>query len=285
MLPHKLSQNGPCLAVGDINSDGLEDFIIGSAASYSPKIFLQRSDSKFSSKELFTKKEDKQFEVESMILFDVDKDNDLDLYLVSGGNQYDANSKWYQDRLLINDGKGNFVNQKNKLPNLNSNGCIVRSVDFDLDGDLDLFVGGHNKPGAYPLADKSFLLKNNNGIFEDVTNDILPPLKPFGIITDAIWTDINDDGRNDLILVGEYSPVTVFLNKKNGFEPLKSTILDNSYGLWRSIEATDLDNDGDLDFLLGNLGKNNMLSISPETPLFISTRDVDKKWKCRSLNI
>ena len=120
------------------------------------------------------------------------------------------------------------------------------------------------------------MLKNNNGFFEDVTNDILPPLKPFGIIKDANWTDINNDGRKDLILVGEYSPITVFVNKKNGFERLKSKILDNSYGLWRCIEATDLDNDGDLDFLLGNFGKNNMLSISPETPLFISTRDVDK---------
>ena len=275
LLPHKLSQNGPCIAVGDINGDGLEDFIVGSAASYSPKVFFQKNNSKFTSKELFTKKDDKQFEVESMILFDVDKDNDLDLYLVSGGNQYDANSKWYQDRLLINDGKGNFINQKNRLPNLNSNGCIVRSVDFDLDGDLDLFVGGHNKPGAYPLSDENFLFKNNNGFFEDVTDDILPPLKPFGIVTDANWTDINNDGRKDLILVGEYSPITIFLNKKNGFERLKSSTLDNSYGLWRSIEATDLDNDGDLDLLLGNLGKNNMLSISPETPLFISTRDVD----------
>lgn len=275
LLPHKLSQNGPCIAVGDINSDGLEDFIVGSAASYSPKVFLQKNDSKFSSKELFTKKDDKQFEVESMILFDVDQDKDLDLYLVSGGNQYDVNSKWYQDRLLINDGKGNFIYQKNRLPNFNSNGCIVRSVDFDLDGDLDLFVGGHNKPGAYPLSDENFLFKNNNGFFEDVTNDILPPLKPFGIVTDANWTDINNDGRKDLILVGEYSPITIFLNKKNGFERLNTSTLDNSYGLWRSIEATDIDNDGDLDFLLGNLGKNNMLSISPETPLFISTRDVD----------
>ena len=252
LLPHKLSQNGPCLAVGDLNGDELEDFIIGSAASYSPKIFLQSDDSKFYSKELLSKAEDKQFEVESMILFDADKDGDLDLYLVSGGNEYDANSEWYQDRLFINDGKGNFVNQKNRLPNLNSNGCVVRSVDFDLDGDLDLFVGGHNKPGAYPLADKSFLLKNNNGFFEDVTKEILPPLKPFGILTDANWTDINNDGRKDLILVGEYSPVTIFVNKKDGFERLQSKILDNSYGLWRSIEVADLDNDGDLDFLLGN---------------------------------
>ena len=276
LLPHKLSQNGPCIAVGDINSDGNEDFIIGSSSSFSPRVFIQSDDSKFASRDLFQKEQDKKYEVESMTLFDADQDGDLDLYLVSGGNEYDIGSEWYQDRLLINDGLGNFKNQQNRLPKMYVNGCIVRPADFDNDGDLDLFVGGHNKPGAYPLADNNFLLRNNNGFFEDVTDITIPSLDSFGILTDALWTDINGDKRNDIILVGEYSPVTILLNKVKGFEKLESDTLEDTQGLWRAIEQVDIDQDGDLDYILGNLGKNNMLSLSPETPMYISTKDVDK---------
>ena len=276
LLPHKLSQNGPCIAVGDINSDGNEDFIVGSSSSFSPRVFIQSDDSKFASRDLFQKEQEKKYEVESMTLFDADQDGDLDLYLVSGGNEYDIGSKWYQDRLLINDGFGNFKNQENRLPKMHVNGCIVRPADFDNDGDLDLFVGGHNKPGAYPLADNNFLLRNNNGFFEDVTDTTIPSLDSFGILTDALWTDINGDKRNDIILVGEYSPVTILLNKEKGFEKLESETLEDTQGLWRAIEQVDIDQDGDLDYILGNLGKNNMLSLSPETPMYISTKDVDK---------
>ena len=276
LLPHKLSQNGPCIAVGDINGDNLEDFVVGSSSSFSPRIFTQQKNSKFLSTELFQKEEEKKYEVESMTLFDADQDGDLDLYLVSGGNEYDKGSKWYQDRLLFNDGSGNFENKENRLPKILVNGCIVRPSDFDMDGDLDLVVGGHNKPGAYPLADNNFLLRNNNGFFEDVTKSFIPSIESFGILTDALWTDFDGDNRNDLVLVGEYSPITVLLNKEKGFVKMKSTTLENTNGLWRSIELVDFDQDGDLDFILGNLGKNNMLSVAPETPLYISTKDVDK---------
>ena len=276
LLPHKLSQNGPCIAVGDINSDGNEDFIVGSSTSFSPRVFIQSDDSKFISRDLFQKEQEKKYEVESMTLFDADQDGDLDLYLVSGGNEYDIGSEWYQDRLLLNDGLGNFENQQNRLPKMHVNGCIVRPADFDNDGDLDLFVGGHNKPGAYPLADNNFLLRNNNGFFEDITDTIIPPLESFGVLTDALWTDINGDNRNDIIFVGEYSPVTILLNKEKGFEKLESETLKDTQGLWRAIEQVDIDRDGDLDYILGNLGKNNMLSLSPETPMYISTKDVDK---------
>ena len=276
LLPHKLSQNGPCLAVGDINGDGAEDFIVGSSSVYSPKIYTQNSKSTFDSKDLFNSEKDKRYEVESMTLFDADQDGDLDLYLVSGGNEFEAGSELYNDRLLLNDGYGNFTSDPERVPYLSTNGCVVRPIDYDLDGDIDLFIGGHNKPGAYPLGDYSYLLKNNNGYFEDFTNFILPDLGEFGLVTDAQWSDINNDGRQDLIIVGEYSPIAIFLNLEDGFERLRSDTLDEATGLWRSIEVLDYDNDGDLDFLLGNLGKNNMLSISTETPLTISTRDIDK---------
>ena len=276
LLPHKLSQNGPCLAVGDINGDGNEDFIVGSSSVYSPKVYLQNSQSTFDSKNLFTAKDDKRYEVESMTLFDADQDGDLDLYLVSGGNQFEAGSELYNDRLMLNDGYGNFENDSTRVPNLSANGCVVRPIDYDLDGDIDLFIGGHNKPGAYPLGDQSYLLNNNKGYFENFTNTVLPELNHFGLVTDAQWADLNEDGREDLILVGEYSPVAIFLNLKTGFQRLNSDILDNATGLWRSIEVLDFDYDGDLDLLLGNLGKNNMLSISAETPLVISSRDLDK---------
>ena len=249
LLPHKLSQNGPCIAVGDINNDGNEDFIVGSSSSFSPRVFIQSDDSKFASRDLFQKEQEKKYEVESMTLFDADQDGDLDLYLVSGGNEYDIGSEWYQDRLLINDGLGNFKNQQNRLPKMHVNGCIVRPADFDNDGDLDLFVGGHNKPGAYPLADNNFLLRNNNGFFEDVTDITIPSLDSFGILTDALWTDINGDKRNDIILVGEYSPVTILLNKVKGFEKLESDTLEDTEGLWRAIEQVDIDLDGDLDYI------------------------------------
>ena len=276
LLPHKLSQNGPCLAVGDINGDGNEDFIVGSSSVYSPRVYLQNSQSTFDSKNLFTAEDDKRYEVESMTLFDADQDGDLDLYLVSGGNQFEAGSELYGDRLLINDGYGNFVNDLKRIPNLNANGCVVRPIDYDLDGDIDLFIGGHNKPGSYPLADKSYLLNNNNGYFEDFTNSVLPNLDQFGLVNDAQWADLNKDGRKDLILVGEYSPIVIFLNLNNGFQRLSSETLDEAMGLWRCIEVIDYDYDGDLDLLLGNLGKNNMLSVSSKSPLIISTRDLDK---------
>ena len=136
------------------------------------------------------------------------------------------------------------------LPKLTSNGCVVRPMDFDQDGFVDLFIGGHNKPKAFPLSDSSYLLKNYNGRFKEVSEQVIPELSELGLVTDAQWADINQDGFYDLIIVGEYSPVSVFLNTSGKFEALSSKVLEEAFGLWRAIEPIDIDSDGDTDFLL-----------------------------------
>jgi len=275
LLPYKLSQNGPSISVGDLNGDGMEDFVVGSASGYSPVIFFQDETSHFKSVPLFTSLSDLKYGVESIALFDVDNDGDLDMYLVSGGNQFEFDSTFYQDRILINNGNGHFKWDESILPKITSNGSVVRAIDYDLDGYIDVFVGGRNKPNAYPLADKSYLLKNINGKFEDVTSVVFNRLFPCGIVNDAQWVDVNQDGTHDLIVVGEFSPLKIFLNKSGKFKALESSILDDILGLWRAVEVLDFDNDGDMDFLLGNIGKNNMYNITSETPLIVSFRDLD----------
>ena len=274
-IPHKLTQNGPCITQGDINGDSYEDFIVGSSATYSPTVFLQRQDGTFASKELLSKKEDLQYEEESMVLFDLDNDGDLDLYLVSGSNEFPNDNDLYRDRLLINDGNGNFNQSIDKMPPISTSGSVVRAEDFDKDGFVDLFIGGRTPVGQFPLPDKSYLLKNNNGILEDITDQIAPELRNIGMITDAIWKDVDNDQLIDLVVVGEYMPITIFLNKEKNFSKLNSSGLENLYGWWESIESADFDLDGDFDFVVGNMGGNNSYQPSVNKPVTILAKDFD----------
>ncbi len=271
LLPHKMSQNGPFLSKADVNKDGLEDFFIGGAKDQAGIIYLQKANNKFTKtlNPVFTT--DKKYEDMGSVFFDADQDGDLDLYVVSGSNEFESNKKMYQDRLYLNDGAGMFT-KSNGLPKITSSGSKVSAADFDKDGDLDLFVGGRVVPQAYPNNPKSYLLVNQNGKFVDKTKMLADELSTYGMITDAAWVDIDQDDDLDLLTVGEWSPITLWENT-NG--KLKSKALADTDGWWSSISPADLDQDGDIDFVVGNIGLNHKFSASDEKPLHIYCDDFD----------
>ena len=275
LLPRKLTKNGPCIAVGDLNGDGMEDFIVGSSTGNSPVLFYQTTNNSFRKVDLFSKEKDKAHEVESIALFDIENDGDLDMYLVSGGGEFLPGSTDYEDRLLINDGNGNFSINGN-FESSRSNGSVVIAEDFDLDGYVDLFVGARNKPGSYPYGDKSFIIKNDKGVLfeKNITN--FSKNEEIGMVSDAKWVDIDGDMYKDLVIVGEYSSIQIFKNEKGILKRHKNSKLDGIKGFWRCIEVFDKDNDGDNDFIIGNIGTNNMYNISKNTPLELIALDIDK---------
>jgi hypothetical protein len=273
-IPHKFSQNGPSLAVGDINNDGLDDFYVGGPAHFDGMLFVQNKAGGFLQKAL-VKSPTRNEEDQGALFFDADNDNDLDLYVVSGSFEYPVASPAHADRLYINDGKGNFKLAMDALPETLSSGSCVRASDFDADGDLDLFVGGKVVPGQYPYASESYLLINNNGKFSNSAKEIAPELSAIGIVNDALWTDINNDGKPDLMLAGEFMPVTVFVNDGKKLNKQKDTGLEKYSGWWNSLTGSDFDHDGDIDFVAGNLGLNNMYRASSEMPLRCYAKDFD----------
>lgn len=274
-LPHKFSQYGPGASVGDINNDNLEDLVIGGSAGEPITTFLQNNDGTFNKREAQSTVK-KQSDDEGMLLFDADMDGDLDLYVVGGGMEEAPGLKVYQDHLYKNNGKGNFESDSSALPVLLSSGSCVRAADFDADGDLDLFVGGRVIPGSYPYAPESYILQNNAGKFSNVTHSICPEIGEVGMVTDAIFSDFDNDGKTDLIVVGEFMPVTFFKNSNGRFTKLKSTGVENYLGWWNSIVAGDFDNDGDRDFIAGNLGLNNAYQVSQSMPLKVFAKDFDQ---------
>ncbi|MDO6440301.1 VCBS repeat-containing protein [Cyclobacterium sp. 1_MG-2023] len=274
-LPHKLSQFGPGMAVGDINGNGQEDLIIGGAAGYNRKAFLQSDATYFELKPSFNPEENLAEDM-GLSLFDMDNDGDLDLYVVSGSNEYAVGEAVYQDMLYINDGEGNFKLLENALPEMHVSGTVVRAADMDADGFLDLFVGGRSAQGQYPLPGECFLLKNTGNGFIDVTDDLAPGLKDIGMVTDALWTDIDNDGLIDLMVVGEFMNIEVFKHTGNSLQKIEGSGLENHTGWWNSIIAGDFDRDGDTDYVVGNLGKNNFYGVSPSKPLTLYAKDFDK---------
>ena len=276
LLPHKLSQLGPCLAVGDVNQDGLEDFFVGGAHQQAGRIYLQDKKQNFSTKPTSDFEEERQLEDTGATLFDADNDGDLDLYVVSGGNEFQPASRYFQDRLYLNDGLGNFQLSEN-LPKISSSGSCVRPYDFDQDGDLDLFVGGRVIPFHYPSAPESYLLENDKGQFKDVTSDIAPELSKIGMVTDAVWEDLDGDDKAELMIVGEWMPISIFKKTNEEYKNVSASYqLDGSNGWWNTIKATDFDQDGDLDFIVGNLGLNYKFKASQDKPFTVFADDFDQ---------
>ncbi len=273
-LPHKFSQSGPGLSVGDVNNDGLEDLVIGGSSGYGFAVYKQLADGTFSLYKKPLRDDNKKYEDEGMLLFDADGDRDLDLYIVSGSVEFQE-AEPYQDRLYINNGKGVFSMGQNVLPETTASGSCVRAADYDGDGDLDLFIGGRVVPGSYPFPAKSYILQNNKGIFSDVTGQVCSQLSSLGMVTDALWTDFNGDNKPDLAVAGEFMPLTFFSNDGVKLTRLDSTGLHMATGWWNSIAAGDFDNDGDVDYIAGNLGLNNNYQVKRDLPLRILAKDFD----------
>lgn len=275
LLPHLLSQNGPGIAVADVNGDGLDDFYVGGAFNQSGRVFVQDKQRRFSSKALATGQ--KYEEDMGSLFFDADGDGDQDLYVVSGSNEFEAGSRYYQDRLYNNDGKGSFSLNTNALPPLLGSGSTVNAADFDRDGDLDLFVGGRLAPGAYPMPGESYILRNEGGRFVEVTAQVCPEIKSIGMVTTALWTDFDQDGWIDLIVAGEWMPIVFYKNNRGKlFNASAQTGLKNTTGWWNSIVSGDFDEDGDTDYVLGNVGLNTEGKPSNDKPLTLLAKDFDK---------
>ncbi len=276
LIPHKMSTMGPGMAVADVNGDGLEDFYVGGAKGYTGVLYTQNKNGSFTTTKKTPWNKDIQAEDIAATFIDVDNDNDMDLYVVSGGNEVAPNSPLLQDRIYLNDGKGNFEKATNALPEMLTSGGVVSAADFDADGDMDLFVGGRVIPGQYPKAPRSYLLQNNGGIFTDVTKEIAPDLVSPGLITTALWTDINKDGAKDLMVAGEWTAISVFQNTNNTFKNVTGELgLQDSQGWWYGLAAGDFDGDGDEDYVVGNLGQNYKYQASPETSFDLFYDDFD----------
>ena len=274
LLPHKLSQLGPAIAKGDINGDGLEDLFIGGASGQEASVYIQNENSfEKIDNDIWTKH--KALEDIDALFFDSDNDGDLDLYVVSGGNEFMPNSSTYLDRLYINDGNGNFTFRRELLPSNFESGSVVKAFDFDNDGDLDLFVGSRMKPWNYPEPASSYLLVNENGKFSNYNTDQFTDL---GLVTDAEWFDYDNDGDSDIVVVGEWMPITVFKNQDGNFikEEINTNLGCSSTGWWYSIEVGDLNNDKLPDLIVGNLGLNYKYKASVDEPFEVFYDDFDE---------
>ncbi len=302
-LPHKFSQAGPCIAVADVNGDGLDDFFIGGAFKYHGTLFMQNQDGTFSA-QIFNPEKlriqsatpypynpqdiplkpienvNKLYEDAGALFFDADSDGDNDLYVASGSYEFAQGAANLQDRLYLNDGKGNFKTDTTALPMMRESKLCVKAADFDGDGDLDLFVGGRVVPGKYPMPVKSYILRNDSqkgkAKFTDVTKEVCPELENLGMITDAVWSDFDNDNQPDLVIVGEFMPITFLKNNQGKLTKNdQQSPINNKIGWWKSIVAGDFDNDGDIDYVAGNYGLNSMYKATESEPTTIVAKDFD----------
>ena len=275
LMPKMLSTEGPALAVADVNRDGLDDIFIGGAKGQASTLLIQQQDGSFAraNERLFA--EDSISEDVGATFFDANGDGYPDLYVVSGGNEYSEGATGLLDRLYLNDGKGNFRKAVNALPPLMQSGSRAAAADYDGDGAVDLFVGGRSVPGSYGIDPQSVLLKNDGkGHFTDVTDRVAPGLSHLGMVTDAVWKDVDGDGRVDLVVVGEWMPITIFHNASSG-RLVKADVrgLNKTNGWWNRIVAADFTGDGKVDFIVGNLGLNTRLQATANEPVTMYVKD------------
>ncbi len=276
LLPHMLSRMGPALAIEDVNRDNLEDIFVGGARGQSAVLYLQQPNGTFKGAMMPDLDNHAFYEDIDAVFFDADNDGDPDLFIASGGNDEVEAPSLYQDRLYLNNGFGTFSYAPGQLPVMESSTATASAHDFDLDGDLDLFVGGFSLPGQYPQAPRSYLLENNEGVFVDVTEAKAALLTSPGMITDAEWSDLDGDGVSELLLSGEWMSLRVFSYVSGGFEERTDTFgLGETQGWWNTITVEDLDDDGDLDIIAGNQGLNTQLKASSHEPLRVYAQDFD----------
>ncbi len=281
ILPHKLSQFGPGIAVGDVDNNGFDDFYLAGTAGNPGVFFMQNKNGNFTrDAKRIVGSEVGQAEEMGVLFFDADDDNDLDLYVVSGGYEFAPYHPSSQDRLYLNDGSGKFRISQTALPQEFTNGSCVRASDYDRDGDLDLFVGGRSISGSYPLPPENYVFENHKGIFRDVTSEVCPALQGLGMVSDALWSDFDNDGDVDLVVAGEWMPITFLENRKGRLNSINEiTGIANHIGWWNSLTSGDFDNDGDMDYIAGNLGLNSIFKASFEEPMTIYAKDLNQDGK------
>ena len=274
LMPHKMSQFGPAMAVADVNNDGLDDVFIGAATGHEAVLYLQdvTGDFKKHAEELWRKEDD--YEDVDALFVDINGDGYQDLYVVSGGNEYPVNDLHYVDRMYFNDGNGNF--SKGAILGVGRmSGSKVVADDYDQDGDMDLFVGGRHAPHYYPLPTTSMILVNENGQLVNKTATVGPELENLGMVTDAVWDDYDSDGDIDLMVVGEWMAITLFENNDGILAKKENADLENTKGWWFSLDKGDFDGDGDMDYIAGNLGLNYKYKTSQDAPFDIYYNDFD----------
>ncbi len=276
LLPYKQSEFGPTMATGDINGDGLDDLFVGGSKDQQGAIHTQNPDGSFSKTNTPAITNDKKYEDTGSLFLDADGDNDLDLYVVSGGYEFPKDSENYQDRLYINDGKGNFKTSSG-LPKITASGKGIAATDIDSDGDVDIFVGGKLVPGEYPKTPVSYLLINDKGTFTIAETDQTNGLESAGMITRSIFSDYDGDKDMDLVLGGEWMPITIFENTDGRFSKKENLgDLSTKYGLWFGLAEMDIDGDGDMDYLAGNIGLNNKYKATDSKPFWLYANDFDQ---------
>lgn len=280
LLPYQLSKMGPALATHDVNGDGLDDVFVGGAIGQSAALFIQVDGARFIKATEQPWEIDKDHEDVRALFVDLNKDGFPDLYVVSGGNEYDDASPEYRDRIYANDGNGNFVLVQNALPSaMLSSKNAVAFADIDADGDMDLFVGGAYVPGSFPESSRSYVLRNDGRdgqfLFSDATAEWSKDLLFPGMIHDIVFQDMDGDGRVDLLLAGEWMPVRLFKNTGSAFEDVSNRYGLNDSGLWSSLLVDDVNHDGYPDIVAGNIGNNLQFKASPEEPVQLVVTDLD----------